>query len=72
MHERTLADGIRRHHRKIATMSDDELTAYLEAIELLSDADDDDPAWLDDGTWDRAELPRMPAGARRVSASATG
>lgn len=28
----------------------------LRASSPLPDADDDDPAWLDDATWDRAEF----------------
>jgi HEAT repeats len=56
MPQRVPADGIQRHRSVIDRMSDDELLAYLETIEPLPDADDDDPAWLDDATWDRLEL----------------
>lgn len=56
MGERVPADGIRRHRQTIEPLSDDELIARIEGIEPLPDADDDDPAWLDDATWDRAEF----------------
>lgn len=56
MDERAPADGIRRHREAIGPLSDDELIALLESMEPLPDADDDDPAWLEDATWDRAEF----------------
>jgi hypothetical protein len=56
MDERAPADGIRRHQQAIASLSDDELIARIEAIEPLPDGDDDDPAWLEDAVWDRAEF----------------
>jgi hypothetical protein len=54
--ERAPAHGIRRHRQVIDSMSDDELIARLEGTEPLPDAGDDDPAWLEDATWDRAEF----------------
>jgi hypothetical protein len=56
MDERAPADGIRYHRGLIAPSSDDELVARIESVEPLPDADDDDPAWLEDATWDRAEF----------------
>jgi hypothetical protein len=56
MDERAPADGIRRHREVIGPLSDDELIARIKALEPLPDADDDDPAWLEDATWDRAEF----------------
>lgn len=56
MDERAPADGIRRHRQVIEPLSDDELIARIEGTEPLPDADDDDPAWLDDASWDRAEF----------------
>jgi len=56
MDERAPADGIRRHRKVIGPLSDDELTARIEGLRRLPDADDDDPAWLEDATWDRAEF----------------
>jgi hypothetical protein len=50
------AHGIHRHRLAIAPLSDDELIARIEGIEPLPDADDDDPAWLEQATWDRAEF----------------
>jgi hypothetical protein len=54
MDERAPAEGIRRHREVIGPLSDDELIARIKALEPLPDADDDDPAWLEDATWDRA------------------
>jgi hypothetical protein len=56
MDQRAPADGIRRHRAVIEPLSDDELIARIEATEPLPDADDDDPAWADDATWDRTEF----------------
>ncbi|HEX6470865.1 MAG TPA: hypothetical protein VF069_17320, partial [Streptosporangiaceae bacterium] len=56
MDQRAPAHGIDRHRRAIVPLSDDELIARIESIEPLPDADDDDPAWLDEATWDRAEF----------------
>jgi HEAT repeat protein len=56
MDERAPASGIRRHCQAIEPLSDDELIACIEGTEPLPDADDDDPAWLVDATWDRAEF----------------
>jgi HEAT repeats len=56
MDERAPADGIRRHRQVIEPLSDDELIARIEGTEPLPDADDDDRAWLEDATWDRAEF----------------
>jgi HEAT repeat protein len=56
MNERAPADGIRRHRQAIGPLSDDELIARIEGTEPLPDAGDDDPAWLEDATWDRAEF----------------
>jgi HEAT repeats len=56
MDERAPADGIRRHRQAIDPLSDDELIARIKGTEPLPDADDDDPAWLEDATWDRAEF----------------
>jgi HEAT repeat protein len=56
MDERAPADGIRRHGRAIELLSDDELIASIESTEPLPDANDDDPVWLEDATWDRAEF----------------
>jgi hypothetical protein len=56
MDERAPAEGIRRHREVIGPLSDDELIARIKALEPLPDADDDDPAWLEDATWDRAEF----------------
>src|SRR5437016_14558362 len=49
--ERVPADGIRRHREVIGPLSDDELIARIQTLEPLPDADDDDPAWLEDATW---------------------
>jgi HEAT repeat protein len=54
MDARAPADGIRRHRQVIKSLSDDELIARIEGLGPLPDADDDDPAWLEDATWDRA------------------
>jgi HEAT repeat protein len=54
--ERTPADGIRSHRQVFESLSDDELIARIGATEPLPDADDDDPAWDEDATWDRAEF----------------
>ena len=56
MDERAPAGGIRRHRQAIEPLSDDELIARIEGTEPLPDTDDDDPAWLEDATWDRAEF----------------
>ncbi len=56
MDECAPADGIRRYREAIGQLSDDELIARIESLERLPDADDDDPAWLEDATWDRAEF----------------
>jgi HEAT repeat protein len=56
MDERAPADGIRRHREVIDPLSDDELIARIEGTEPLPDAEDDDQAWLEDATWDRAEF----------------
>jgi HEAT repeat protein len=56
MDERAPADGVRRHREVIGLLSDDELMARIEGLRPLPDADDDDPAWLEDATWDRAEF----------------
>jgi hypothetical protein len=56
MDERAPADGIRRHRQAIGPLSDDELIARIKGTEPLPDADNDDPAWLEDATWDRAEF----------------
>jgi HEAT repeat protein len=56
MGERAPANGIRRHRQAIEPLSDDELIARMEGTEPLPDANDDDPAWLEDATWDRAEF----------------
>jgi hypothetical protein len=55
MPEWVAADGIRRQREIIDELSDDELVAWLESIEPLPDADDDDPAWLTTDTTDRLE-----------------
>ena len=44
------------HAGKVRRLSDDELLSLLESMPPLPDGDDDDPAWDDDGTWDRAYL----------------
>jgi HEAT repeat protein len=54
--QRVPADGIGRYRQVIESLSDAELVAHIEGTEPLPDADDDDPAWLDDGVWDRAEF----------------
>lgn len=54
--ERAPADGIRRHLEVIGPLSDDELIARIKGLEPLPDAGDDDPAWLEDAAWDRAEF----------------
>jgi len=54
--DRTPASGIDRHRQAIGPLSDDELIARIESTEPLPDTGDDDPAWLDDATWDRAEF----------------
>ncbi len=56
MDQRAPSPGIRRHRQAIEPLSDDELIARIEGTEPLPDADDDDPAWLEDATWDRAEF----------------
>ena len=56
MDVRVPADGIGHHREAIERLSDDELIARIEGTEPLPDADDDDPAWLEDATWDRAEF----------------
>jgi len=56
MNERAPADGISRHRQVIGSLSDDELIARIESTEPLPDAGDDDPAWLEDAAWDRAEF----------------
>lgn len=56
MNERVPVEGIGRHGRVIEPLSDDELIARIEHTEPLPDADDYDPAWLDDATWERAEF----------------
>ncbi|MBO0803045.1 MAG: HEAT repeat domain-containing protein [Nocardiopsaceae bacterium] len=56
MDERTPADGIRSHRQAFESLTDDELIARIKATEPLPDADDDDPAWDEDATWDRAEF----------------
>lgn len=53
---RAPGEGIRRHGQVIERLSDDELVERLENLTPLPDADDDDPAWFDDATWDRAEF----------------
>lgn len=70
MDERAPADGIRRHREMIGPLSDDDLIARIERLEPLPDADDDDPAWREDATWDRAEFLLTAAdaiGDRRLS-----
>lgn len=54
MDEGAPAEGIRRHREVIGPLSDDELIARIRALEPLPDADD--PAWLEDAMWDRAEF----------------
>jgi len=56
MDERVPADGMARYRQVIKLLSDDELVARIEATEPLPDAGDDDPAWLEDATCDRAEF----------------
>jgi hypothetical protein len=56
MNERAPAHGIRGHRKAIEPLSDDELIARIEGTGPLPDADDDDPAWAQDATWDRAEF----------------
>jgi HEAT repeat protein len=56
MERRVPAEGIRLHSRVIAALSDDELISRITRSEPLPDADDDDPAWLEDATWDRLEF----------------
>ncbi|TDC47814.1 hypothetical protein E1281_25700 [Actinomadura sp. KC345] len=56
MEQRGPAHGIHRHRLAIAPLSDDELISRIEGIEPLPDADDNDPAWLEQATWDRAEF----------------
>jgi hypothetical protein len=63
MDSRAPAEGIRLHRRVIAALSDDELISRITRSEPLPDADDDDPAWLEDATWDRAEFLRAAADA---------
>jgi hypothetical protein len=53
---RAPAPGIRHHRKAIEPLTDDELIARIAGLEPLPDADDDDPAWLEDTTWDRAEF----------------
>jgi hypothetical protein len=53
---RAPGDGIRLHSRVLAALSDDELISRIKRCEPLPDADDDDPAWLEDAIWDRAEF----------------
>jgi hypothetical protein len=50
MDERAPADGIRRHREVIEPLPDDELMARIKGLRPLPDADDDDPAWLEDAT----------------------
>lgn len=56
MDEHAPADGIRRHRQAIDLLPDDELIARIEGTEPLPEAGDDDPAWLEDSTWERAEF----------------
>jgi hypothetical protein len=63
MDQRVPAHGIRRHSQAIKSLADDDLIAHIKATEPLPDADDDDPACLDDATWDRAEFLLAPADA---------
>lgn len=56
MVERIPAEGIGRWRQVIEPLPDDELIARIEGTEPLPDADDGDPAWLEDATWDRAEF----------------
>jgi HEAT repeat protein len=56
MDERVPADGIRRHREVIGPLSDAEPIARIKGLTPLPAADDDDPAWLEDATWDRAEF----------------
>lgn len=44
------------NQRAIEALSDDELIARIRECAPLPDADDDDPAWLEDTTWDRARF----------------
>jgi hypothetical protein len=44
------------NERAIDALSDDELVARIEDCAPLPDADDDDPAWLEDVTWARARF----------------
>jgi hypothetical protein len=63
MDERAPGDGIRLHSHVIAALSDYELISRITRSEPLPDADDDDPVWLEDATWDRAEFLRAAADA---------
>jgi hypothetical protein len=65
--ERAPADGIRRHREVIAGLSDDELLARIEGLPPLPDSDDDDPAWLEDATWDRPSSCWPPRGPSATS-----
>jgi hypothetical protein len=65
--ERAPADGIRRHREVIAGLSDDELLARIEGLPPLPDSDDDDPAWLEDATWDRPSFCWPPRGLSATS-----
>jgi HEAT repeat protein len=56
MEERAPADGVRRHRRAIEPLSDERLIARIAATDPLPDGGDDDPAWREDATWDRAEF----------------
>lgn len=74
MDPRAPADGIANHRKAIQALSDDELVARLEELDPLPDDDDNDPAWLNDATWDRAEFLLAAAGAigeRRLARAIT-
>ena len=55
MAERIPAEGIRRHREILDRLADDIFIERLLALPPLPQTDDDDPAWDDDETWDRAE-----------------
>jgi hypothetical protein len=50
------AASIARHRTSLAKLSDSNVLAVLQSVEPLPDADDDDPAWSDHRTFDRAYL----------------
>src|SRR5262245_54529151 len=50
----TPAEAIRRHRDRLELLDDAGMLAALRTLKPLPDADDDDAAWADDETFDRA------------------